>query len=215
MVQKSQPPTALAGLKVLDLSRILAGPSATQLFADLGADVVKVENPDGGDDQHEVDGKPKIRILFVAQEVFHLFPRIAVILVSIMVHFSHNPVGSEGHESNNIAVKKVGLEHQRVTTQRAKHEMDGRKHPAPRKSGLNRRRLTAPPPQLETTVDTNNTDKDVRPDRPFLLRRRQGPRRAPPGEIQNARRTPRLDPKRLPLHAERVSMYFHDDVTAR
>ena len=26
---------------------------------------------------------------------------------------------------------------------------------------------------------------------------------------------PRLDPKRLPLHAERVSMYFHDDVTAR
>jgi hypothetical protein len=45
--------------------------------------------------------------------------------------------------------------------------------------------------------------------------RRQGPRRAPPGEIQNARRTPRLDPKRLPLHAERVSMYFHDDVTAR
>ena len=85
----------------------------------------------------------------------------------------------------------------------------------PRKSGLKRRRLTAPPPQLETTVDTNNTDKDVRPDRPFLLRRRQGPRRAPPGEIQNARRTPRLDPKRLPLHAERVSMYFHDDVTAR
>ena len=79
-------------------------------------------------------------------------------------------------------------------------EMDGRKHPAPRKSGLKRRRLTAPPPQLETTVDTNNTDKDVRPDRPFLLRRRQGPSRAPPGEIQNARRTPRLDPKRLPLH---------------
>ena len=53
--------------------------------------------------------------------------------------------------------------------------MDGRKHPAPRKSGLKRRRLTAPPSQLETTVDTNNTDKDVRPDRPFLLRRRQGP----------------------------------------
>jgi len=41
---------ALAGLKVLDLSRILAGPYAAQTFADLGADVVKVENPDGGDD---------------------------------------------------------------------------------------------------------------------------------------------------------------------
>ena len=50
MVQQVEHPTALAGLKVLDLSRILAGPYAAQLFADLGADVVKVENPDGGDD---------------------------------------------------------------------------------------------------------------------------------------------------------------------
>ena len=50
MVQQVEHPMALAGLKVLDLSRILAGPYATQLFADLGADVVKVENPDGGDD---------------------------------------------------------------------------------------------------------------------------------------------------------------------
>ncbi len=43
-------PMALAGLKVLDLSRILAGPYAAQTFADLGADVVKVETPKGGDD---------------------------------------------------------------------------------------------------------------------------------------------------------------------
>lgn len=43
-------PSALAGLKVLDLSRILAGPSATQLLGDLGADVVKVERPEEGDD---------------------------------------------------------------------------------------------------------------------------------------------------------------------
>jgi len=43
-------PMALAGLKVLDLSRILAGPYAAQTFADLGADVVKVETPSGGDD---------------------------------------------------------------------------------------------------------------------------------------------------------------------
>jgi crotonobetainyl-CoA:carnitine CoA-transferase CaiB-like acyl-CoA transferase len=57
---------ALSGVKVLDLSRILAGPSATQLLGDLGADVVKVEKPGEGDDTRRwgppfvqgADGRP-------------------------------------------------------------------------------------------------------------------------------------------------------------
>lgn len=50
----------LAGVRVLDLTRILAGPWATQNLADLGAEVIKVEHPNGGDDTRHM-GPPFVR----------------------------------------------------------------------------------------------------------------------------------------------------------
>ena len=50
---------ALEGVKVLDLTQLMAGPYCTMMLADMGADVVKVEKPNGGDDTRRM-GPPFI-----------------------------------------------------------------------------------------------------------------------------------------------------------
>ena len=47
----------LAGVKVVEIGQVLAGPYAGAIFADLGAEVIKVEKPDGGDDARQM-GRP-------------------------------------------------------------------------------------------------------------------------------------------------------------
>ncbi|KAG6897769.1 hypothetical protein C0992_011438 [Termitomyces sp. T32_za158] len=101
----------LKGIKVLDLTRILAGPTATMLLADLGADVIKVEEMSKGDDTRTWNPPSAATVSSAPAETSHLPPESAYFLAvnrnkrSMTVNFK----SPEGLEIIQKLVKKSDI----------------------------------------------------------------------------------------------------------
>ena len=69
---KKKPSESLNGINVFDLTRVLAGPTSTQILGDLGANIIKVERPKTGDDSRNL-GPPYLDNLSKNLKKVHIF----------------------------------------------------------------------------------------------------------------------------------------------
>jgi len=125
----------LEGVRVLDLSRVLAGPWATQLLADLGADVIKVERPGEGDDtrhwgppwlEHEGEkvaayflaanrGKRSVEIDFATEEGAALVRRMAADADVVVENFRVGGLKKFGLDAESLRAANPGLIYASIT----------------------------------------------------------------------------------------------------
>ena len=125
----------LDGIRVLDLSRVLAGPWATQLLADLGADVIKVEQPGQGDDtrhwgppwlEHEGEkvaayflaanrGKRSVAIDFAKEEGAALVQRMAADADVVVENFRVGGLKKFGLDAESLRAANPRLIYASIT----------------------------------------------------------------------------------------------------
>ncbi len=125
----------LAGIRVLDLSRVLAGPWATQTLADLGADVIKVEKPGAGDDTrhwgppwHELEGeqvaayflaanrgKKSVAIDFATEEGAALVRRMAADADVLVENFRVGALTKFGLDADSLRASNPRLIYASIT----------------------------------------------------------------------------------------------------
>lgn len=121
---ESNPLLPLTGIKVLDLSRALAGPYATSLLSDLGASVVKAESIKGGDssrgwppfeDAHSLyfdscnRGKESIALDFYSQEGRDVLRKLALAADVVIENFLPGAMSKMGLDPDELRREKPGL----------------------------------------------------------------------------------------------------------
>ena len=116
------PNAPLAGLKVLELARILAGPFAGQTLADLGADVIKVEAPEG--DGTRLWGPPFVEREDGARERSLLLAPDARAVNVVEAQAVRPPEDEQQHENDNLSWNRGALRENepRTAPQHARRE---------------------------------------------------------------------------------------------